>query len=252
MKSRTALILVGLAVALWAGCDESESTTPGPTGTTSGSGSGTAGTGGSGASTGGTAGTAGTGGAAGGNGGAGGGVTNHQFVFADQAFTWEDGNNGAVTQLGPTNWLSPIDYASGRIYLRYEVAVKPSDKLIAYQVCVWQDNWTRESCASCEGFTTTGVYYRDLGSPGTDWWVLPGGDIDYTREFQRVSVMHKETDCMGNLMSSTACGTHCYTGGDLNDHIPITGHVTMIVVPPGETLIPPGDWTGCPAGWGCD
>ncbi|MBW2454947.1 MAG: hypothetical protein JRI68_10565 [Deltaproteobacteria bacterium] len=234
-----------------AACDDSGGSETGGTG---GSGTTTSdgGQGGT-TSTGGTAGTAGTGGQGGGHGGSGGagGAANHQLTFVDQAFTWEDGNNGAVTQLGTTHWLAPIDYFHGRIYLRYEVAQKPSELLVAHQVCVWQDSWSKETCSSCETMTGSGVYYRDLGSPASDWWILPNGDIDWSQPFQRVSVMHKVTNCSGELLEYSSCGSHCYSGNDLQDHIPITGHVTMIVVPAGETLVPPGDWTGCPSGWGC-
>jgi len=237
----------------WLGC--SETTTPNGNNTSSGGGAAAGGSGGVAgtSSTGGQggAGDGGSGGGSAGGGGAGGSAGNNQLIFVEQSFSWEDGNNGAVTQLGPSDWLSPVDYFHGTIYLRYEVATKPSDKLIAYQVCVWQDSWSKETCSSCDGMTATGLYYRNLGSPSADWWVLPNGDIDWTQAFQRVSVMHKEGACNGNLMEYSSCGSACYTGGDLNDHIPITGHVTMIVVPAGETLIPPPSWQGCPAGWGC-
>ncbi|RLB47369.1 MAG: hypothetical protein DRI90_26425 [Deltaproteobacteria bacterium] len=63
--------------------------------------------------------------------------------------------------------------------------------------------------------------------------------------------MHKEATCSGQLMEYSSCGSVCYTGNDLQDHIPITGTVTMIVVPAGETLSPPDEWDGCPTGWGC-
>ncbi len=243
------LTVLGLAFGFAAGCDDGDESNPGGTGGTAGS--TTAGGNGGTTSAGGSAGSGGGEAGHGGDGGAGGGVTNHQLLFVDQAFTWDDGNNGAVTQLGTTHWLSPIDYVHGRIYLRYEVAQKPSDKLIAYQVCVWQDSWTKETCSSCETMTATGVYYRDLASPADDWWVKPNGDIDWTQPFQRVSVMHKEATCSGQLMEYSSCGSACYTGNDLQDHIPITGTVTMIVVPAGETLIPPDEWDGCPTGWGC-
>jgi len=244
-------VVVVFAIVAAEGCDDTDESTTEPG--TGGTGNTTT-AGGSGGSTS-TSGSAGAGGqgASAGSGGVGGagGATNGQLIFVDQAFTWEDGNNGAVTQLGTTNWLTPIDYFHGRIYLRYEVAQKPSDLLVAHQVCVWQDSWSKETCSSCETMTDPGVYYRDLGSPATDWWILPNGDIDWTQPFQRVSVMHKVTNCSGELLEYSSCGSHCYSGGDLQDHIPITGHVTMIAVPDGETLDPPDSWSGCPSGWGC-
>jgi hypothetical protein len=169
-----------------------------------------------------------------------------QFDFINQTHTWDGSASGYnLTEMGPTNWVSPVNYVDGRVYIRYELVQRPSDKVVACQLCMWQDSWTKESCCQCFNTKPIQVYYHDAGTPSGWWRKSP---LDYTRAFQRVSFMHKDLSCSGMLLMSSSCGSHCYQGGDLNQHVPITFKLHVIVVSAGATLVAPPSWAGSP--WG--
>jgi hypothetical protein len=165
-----------------------------------------------------------------------------QFVFVDDTITWTKNSYDAPPQLGPSNWTSPVDYVNGHVYARYHSLSKPSDLNTAVQLCMWQDSYNLESCSKCYNHTTEGIYYYDWGTPGTWWNKNP---LDYTRQFQRIYLMHKDGSCSAKLLMTGACGAACYEGSDIDQHVPIRFHVKVIVVSAGGTLQPPSDWH-CP------
>jgi hypothetical protein len=171
-----------------------------------------------------------------------------QFVFINETKTW-DGKTQSynLTRMGPSNWVSPVNYVDGKVYIRYELIQRPSDKIVPVQLCMWQDSWSRESCCQCNNTKPVQVYYWDAGTPSQWWRKSP---LDYTRPFQRASMMHKNESCSGVLLMSESCGSHCYVGSDLNLHVPITFKLTVIVVSQGAVFTPPADWAGNP--WGND
>jgi hypothetical protein len=156
-----------------------------------------------------------------------------QFTFIDQQLTWTKGSNQQPTQLGPTgyNWITPHDYLHGDMYLRYEVISKPSDKTIAIQICAWQDSYQLENCANCFSYSGSkpAVYYFKPKSPA-DWWKKNGVSLDFTRKFQQVTVIHKDSNCGGQLMQTSMCGAACYPYSDIDQHVPITFKATAIFV----------------------
>jgi hypothetical protein len=173
-----------------------------------------------------------------------------QFVFIDEEITWTAGAYDYPVMHGPSDWTSPIDYVHGTVYARYECIHKPSDKNVAVQLCMWQSGYKKESCAPCRNYSNEDIYYFDWGTPEKNWWKKPGGALDYTNPFQCAYVMHKDGSCGARLLMNSACGAACYTGTDLKQHVPITFHLTVIVVAQGDTLVSPDDWD-CPASWNC-
>ncbi len=165
-----------------------------------------------------------------------------QFVFVDDTITWTKNSYDEPPQLGPTNWTSPVDYVNGRVLARYHVLSKPSTKTVAVQLCMWQDNYALESCSQCYTYTSPGVYYYNWGVPSAWWKKAP---LDYTRQFQRIYLMHKDGECAAPLLMTSACGAACYTGTDIDQHVPIRFHVKVIVVAAGDTFVAPADWD-CP------
>ncbi len=68
-------------------------------------------------------------------------------------------------------------------------------------------------------------------------------DWDRPMDFVRLLVKDVAT---GSLLSTSRCGTACYSGKDnVLAHTPIVADVEMIVVAAGARLVPPADWRGC-------
>ena len=175
------------------------------------------------------------------------GSSANQFTFIDDDLVWTRGGTVTPEQRGPTNWESPVNYVDGHLYMRLEVLEKPSDKLVAAQLCMWQDGFSLESCSSpCMTYSTTGVYYVDLSTPSGWWRSRP---LDYTRTFQQIALMYKDGSCGANLIRVGACGSHCYTGSDIDEHVPIRYHAEVVVVAAGATFTPPCHWRGVPSDW---
>ncbi len=173
-----------------------------------------------------------------------------QFVLIDDTLTWTKASNVQPTQQGPTNWKSPVNYMHGRAYLRYECLDKPSFMTIGIHVCMWQNNYSLENCSDCFSYSDTAhaVYYHDLEIPA-NWWKNGGKSLDWSKSFQQITVIHKDTDCDGKLMQVDYCGKACYQKDDIDQHMPITFRATIVVVPEGQKLVPPADWKDCPSAW---
>ena len=146
---------------------------------------------------------------------------------------------------GPSNFTSPVNYASGTAYIRYNVITMPSNKPVNLQVCFWDHmngNWKLETCSSENALTVTtpGVYYVNLKSPNS-WFKITGTFPWYQRP-DVVRVMVKDT-ATKKLMMSSKCGTYCYTGSDLSSRVPIRIQAELIFTD-GGTFSPPASWTG--------
>jgi hypothetical protein len=178
-------------------------------------------------------------------------VQAEQFVLVDEAVTWTSSTGDAPTALGPSgwDWTSPANYYEGTIYMRIDVQSKPSLRLVAAQLCAWQDVFSKEGCCDAAMFRGTGVAYFKATRRPADFSKIVGGGLDWTREFYRVKFMLKDGSKSGPLLATSRCGQACYPGDDIDLHVPITHHATVIVVSKGGTLVPPADWHDCPAQW---
>ena len=151
----------------------------------------------------------------------------------------------------PSNWKSPTNYAAGRMYWRLEILSKPSAKSVDVQVCMWRHGsrkWQFETCSSrLRGITKAGTYWANLGAP-QNWW-KKNGAWDFTKRPSVVRVMVKDSATQKLLMTSH-CGSACYRGGDIGQHVPIKMNSQAIVVAQGATLQPPAKWVPeCPDAW---
>jgi hypothetical protein len=172
-----------------------------------------------------------------------------QFLWYDQQVTHTDRSYATPTQSAatPDSWTSPVNYAGGRVYTRFQVLSKPSSKPLDVQICVWRDRFTKESCAPIGlRFANEGTYYIDFGSPSS-WWKL-NGSWSWSIPFEPTRWMVKDPNT-GKLMQTANCGSYCSTPSAVNGHVPMTFDVAAVVVAAGATLDPPADWTGCPAAW---
>lgn len=171
---------------------------------------------------------------------------NRQFTLFDTTQTHQAGKYWTAPWSSPANWISPVNYAEGRAYLRMEVVSKPSSIEMWPQVCMWRNNYTQETCARRVPIRDEGVYWADLGSI-RNWW-KKGSSYPLNVKPDIVRILLK--DPVSKLLFNNAkCGSVCYPRGDLNQHVPVTIKATMIFVAKGSTLNPPASWTGCPASW---
>ncbi|VVB55281.1 Carbohydrate binding domain protein [uncultured archaeon] len=92
-----------------------------------------------------------------------------QVIFLDVTFT-HNTTRKAFTPFPippdfPDNLVSPIDYAHGTAYQRVQVITKPSNKIVQYQHCVFQDGIlaNKQVCttASKLQFSSPGTYYSN-------------------------------------------------------------------------------------------
>lgn len=164
-----------------------------------------------------------------------------QMVFIDDIVTWTKDAYDYPRQRGDTNWVSPVNYKDGKIYVRYEPIVKPSALTVAVQLCFWQDSYTKETCSACNTYSSKKAYYWEYSRPGS--WYAKGGGMDWTRPFQAIYPMHKDGSCANKILMTGACGSACYTKTDIDSHVPITFKLLAVAVSAGGTFVPPEGWT---------
>jgi hypothetical protein len=172
-----------------------------------------------------------------------------QFTWFDQQVTNTNSSYATPAQSGatPSNWTSPINYAGGRVYTRFQVVSKPSSKPLDVQICAWRNNFTIETCSYTKfRFSDEGTFYINFGAPNS-WW-KKNGNWSWATPFSPVRWMVKDPNT-GKLMQTSSCGGACSTSAAVAGHNPMTFRVAAVVVAPGATLSPPASWTGCPASW---
>ncbi|MFK8025105.1 MAG: fibronectin type III domain-containing protein [Ilumatobacter sp.] len=156
----------------------------------------------------------------------------------------------------PADYTGPRDYASGTAYIKIDVLEKPSDLAMIPLICFWThtaaQKFKYETCAR-KGvdriFTDEGTYYFDLKAPES-WW-QKNGVFDWSTPPTLGRIMLKKAYSeTTELMLGKLCGSFCYKGDDLEDHIPVRIASELIFVAQGETLNPPSDWRNeCPSDW---
>jgi hypothetical protein len=176
------------------------------------------------------------------------GAATTQFTFFNQNVTHTSTSYAApaISAETPANWVSPINYAAGRMYLRFEVLSKPTNKTLQVQMCLWRSNYTIETCSGTTDFSGTGVHWIDLGRPN-DWW-KKNGNWSWTIPFSPVRLMIKDK-ATGKLFLTNSCGAYCSTETAVAGHLPLSIHASSVVVAPGAQLQPISGWNGCPSSW---
>jgi hypothetical protein len=120
----------------------------------------------------------------------------------------------------PTNLKSPIDYASGTAYVRFEVLSKPSAAKTLYNICF--ENASNYACMGYPpAYTATGTY--NFSGAFSSFW--QGNLVDWSMGISKVQLILKdetEAKVQGNPM-----------------FYPTKMHVTITIVAPGSTYVPP-------------
>ena len=94
-------------------------------------------------------------------------VSSKQLVLLDVTYTHNNVSKAFsffnLPSGVPSNLVTPVNYANGRIYQRVQVITKPSTNSVFYQMCLFQDKIVAEKHACTGGpvFTGTGTYYSN-------------------------------------------------------------------------------------------
>ena len=101
-----------------------------------------------------------------------------QVTYLKDDITWIKSGYDYPEILGPGNMKSPDNYYEGNWYCRYELKEKPSNKEVGVQLCVWQNGYKREACASRKTIIEPKVYYWEI-KPPSRWWEKPDAAPDW-------------------------------------------------------------------------
>jgi len=183
-------------------------------------------------------------------------VTATQQVIFDHLGTAQKDKHYRPVVTQPANYVAPLNLRDGNAYLRLVVSGKPSTKQLGFHVCMWRHNgllrffW--ETCSAWQKATVTtdGTYFVNLGPVGT-WW-KKNGVWDWTKPASDIRLMLMDP-ATRTLMYVNSCGTHCYGGTNIDQHLPFTVKSEFVLVGQGRNLVPPASWVGkCPKTWpGC-
>jgi hypothetical protein len=157
-----------------------------------------------------------------------------EFVVVDATYTHsaqttKDSHFRVQPPAGtPSNWTSPVDYASGEAWVRLEVKTKPTgDTPTKYQVCF--ELAVNYACTDqAPTYTKPGVY--TWGTQFSKFYL--GGPVDWSKGIRQVALILKDTnnvkpapENVGDTVSAR--------------YMPTDLHVTVTLVPKGETYVPP-------------
>jgi hypothetical protein len=148
-----------------------------------------------------------------------------QLLLVDATYTATAQNTSSshyrLTPLAgtPTNWRAPVDYAAGTMFARIEVIEKPSDSKTLVTIC-FEGN-VKTCMPYPPAYTAPGVY--DVSWRIDSFWQY--AMVDWTKGVQQVAVVLKtetEVEAQGDPL-----------------FYPAKMHVTVSLVPPGQTFVPP-------------
>jgi len=153
-----------------------------------------------------------------------------QFVLADETFT-ATSENTMMSQYpmtpsddAPANWRTPVDWATGNIYVRFEIMEKPSDRKTLCNVC-----FETAGTLTCQpyppAYSAEGVF--TIEQKISTFWQYEV--FDWTKRVERVHVVLKSED------------TKLVQGNP--EFYPSKMRVTVTIVPPGKKYQAPAPMT---------
>jgi MYXO-CTERM domain-containing protein len=129
----------------------------------------------------------------------------------------------------PTDWRSPIDYASGTAHMYFEVSTKPTDTPTKFQAC-FEATPTYACIDQSPTYTTTGVY--EWQTPFANFWSPPGEAVDWTKGTAKIALILKDT--MNNKPSTDNVGAET-----ASLYMPTKVRMVVTIVAPGSQYVPP-------------
>ncbi len=158
-----------------------------------------------------------------------------QFVVVDETYTataanTDDSHYRVNPRAGtPTNWRSPVDFASGRAHARLEVLEKPSTRKTLYNIC-YEATPSYACMAYSPAYTAPGVY--DFEFPFSTFYQY--SMVDWSKGVRKVALILKDENEIKKQ-------------GDAAFY-PTKIHITITIVAPGSTYVPPMPTTMADAG----
>lgn len=154
------------------------------------------------------------------------GRAQQQFAVVEQTYTATTANTSdshyrvPPRQGTPGNWRSPVDYASGRVHARLEVLDKPSAEPTLYNIC-FEATPSYACMPYSPAYTAEGVY--DFEYPFSAFYQY--SDVDWSQGVRQIALILKDEN--GTKMQGSPA------------FYPTTIHLTLTVVAPGATYVPP-------------
>jgi hypothetical protein len=149
-----------------------------------------------------------------------------QFVVVDATYTaTKDNTDDSHFRVDPEdgtpdNWRSPIDYASGDAYVRLEVIEKPSAVKTLYNIC-YEATPSYACMPYSPTYTAPGVY--EFNYPFSAFYQYD--QVDWSQGIKDIALILKDEN-------------QNKPQGD-PDFYPTKIHVTITIVAPGSTYVPP-------------
>ena len=153
---------------------------------------------------------------------------NTPVTQAQRGFPWNDPPMASANG----NWIAPINYAEGRIYLRAEIRSQPVAQTNRLQFCMWQYDFTLETCSSMRTVEGTPGNVVEWSQPIQNMWKLDGNPMDWANPRQRYGVAIKNAS---GLPVSNFSGWE-WNGEDPTLWYPLDMRFTVVVVPKGGTF----------------
>ena len=129
----------------------------------------------------------------------------------------------------PGNWVSPVDYAHGTAVVRLEVFTKPTNVATRFQIC-FEGSPSYACTNQAPAYTTTGVY--TWTTPFTSFYQY--SSVNWAQGVRDVALILKDTT-NGKPAPENVGAT------ESAKYMPTQLRVTVTLVSPGGTYVPPAD-----------
>lgn len=127
----------------------------------------------------------------------------------------------------PSDWTSPVNYAMGTAVVRLEVFTKPTATPTRFQICF--EGTPSYACTNqAPAYTTTGVYTWTTPFPNFYQY----SQVDWTKGTRRIALILKDTMNGKPSPENVGAATSAL-------YMPTDLRVTVTLVAPGSTYIPP-------------
>lgn len=154
---------------------------------------------------------------------------NKPITTAERGFPWD--NPPMASANG--NWITPINYAEGTLYLRAEIfsIPVPQDDM-QLQICFWQYSNARENCTRSEPVAGRAGTVAEWSVPVQGMWKKNGVVIDWANPRDRNGFAIKNGD--GDPVSNYSGWN--WNGENPDEWYPLNARLTVVVVEKGKTF----------------
>lgn len=130
-----------------------------------------------------------------------------------------------------SNWKTPVNFAEGTYYFRVQIKKQPKPQNNRIQVCIWQDNLTRENCSKHGEVRGTPGNVVTWSQPISAFWKKNGKAVDYSRPREGNSMP------IWNKKAPVSAYSGFNWAGENPDHwYPLDMRFTAVIVAKGATF----------------